>query len=262
LIVAFLAAAPTLISVRYAGVAALVAVLTLWSWQAALEERTVTAGFLAACAASLKVYPLALFFGWLMVKRLRPVAWGVGFGLLLNLVGLSLPGVSLGTSFAALGGASETFLGLIGNGSMVRFVVGLGFSIGVASLLAAIMIGVLGVLLWLRGTDLRDETRMWGWVLLGLLIIPLSWISYDVVLYPLVGALAVSEIGVHRKVGLGVGAAWLGVSLLFLFASVDLGAVALVIRLLLLIIGGSDSDVTRNTSRIAASIQNGSGVRG
>jgi hypothetical protein len=240
LVAAFLAAVPTLSAVRYAGIAALVAVLTIWAWQAALDQRVVAAGFLVACAVSLKVYPAVLFFAWLFGRRVRPIVWGLFFGVLLNTLGLVLPGVSLTSSIAALSSASDTFLRLGANGSLVRFLAQLGLSTGWAVLLTMAVVAAVTGVLWARGKSFRPSNRFWAWVLIGLLVIPLSWISYDIVLYPLIGAWAISHSARHRGVGTVVLALWVMVGLIHVFVDVDLGWAALVLRILILLVEAWD----------------------
>ncbi|HJQ94101.1 MAG TPA: hypothetical protein VJ935_00135, partial [Acidimicrobiia bacterium] len=75
----------------------------------------------------------------------------------------------------------------------------------------------------------------WLWLSVGLLLSPLSWMSYDMVLYPLVLLYLNSRSRLHLLSGLGVVSVWV-VLPLFWFAKIgiDFGFMAAVTRIMLL----------------------------
>jgi hypothetical protein len=73
------------------------------------------------------------------------------------------------------------------------------------------------------------------WIVISLLAIPLSWISYDVILLAALGSLLLSDDKRARIVGMAGWALWIAPTLAYSFVVVESGAVSLAVRMFLLV---------------------------
>ncbi len=185
--------APVLEALRFVTLAPAVAVLTLLALRRVSSDAKV-AGLVLGLGGTLKVFPFILLLPWSSDRR-RVVAWAVGTAGVLNVLGLVLPGVDLRESWSALMRASGDYMLLPANASMLGASHAVTLATGMAAAGWAFGLGVTALTLRLMRDAWRNE---WGWLILGLLVIPLSWISYDVVLIPAAVALA-AERGEERR---------------------------------------------------------------
>lgn len=191
-----LVSAPLFITLRYAGQAALVAALALIGWRVVQTGREYTGGVLIGLSAVLKIFPAFLVFPLLIARKWRAAVSLFVTGLLANLLGLRLPGVSLSRSLEELAKATDTWIGLSANGSLVRRVQELGLASTSAQLIALALLAGFIVIAWLltRGSPDRGwVSSPFAWITIGLLAIPLSWISYDLAFFPAVLLIAVAS---------------------------------------------------------------------
>jgi hypothetical protein len=178
---------------------ALVALLVLGSW-ALLERRELASGALLAAAICLKLWPAALLVPLLASRRYRPALAAIGVALLLNAAGMVLPGVSLSIAAGAFGQVAEGWIGWPSNASLPSLIYDLGAPVPWAIAASSLLLGLSLALCWLRFRR-RTLDQPWLWIIAGLLAIPISWPSYDVVLVPL--ALTLAAAGARRRLLIG-----------------------------------------------------------
>jgi hypothetical protein len=157
----------------------------------------------------------------------------LGTFLVLNAGGLALPGVDLNGAVRTLGGASATWTGLLSNGSLVKVAIESGLDPLVAQ--GAVLVALFGVMILMvavqRSRALSDPLP---WLIIALLAIPLSWISYDVVLLPALAALLIANTPRGRLIGMAGWALWVAPTLAYSFAIIESGVSSLAVRVLLL----------------------------
>lgn len=233
LIVVASISAPVFITLRYTGQAGLVAALTLVSWALTTKRRGVSGGLLLAMAGVLKVFPLLLLVPLLLRRRYLAVSTCVAAVVGLNLAGILLPGVSLGDATASLRSATTRWMNLETNGSLVDGLVELGMGIGLAQFLVVVGLTVVLTLAYRhrRETILNDPLP---WLVVALMTIPLSWISYDFVLIPAMGAMLQSPSVRVQMAGVFGWALWIIPAVLYQITWFELGAFSLAARMLLL----------------------------
>ena len=153
---------------------------------------------------------------------------------------------------------------MISNGSLSEGLVSRGAPIW-AGHLAAILFASAVVALAIRFRRERLYADPTLWLTLGLVVLPISWISYDIVLLPaLVNSLSPSRSS-RRAVSLAVWAIWIGISAAFAYQLLDdrlvaTGDLTLVARLLVILgwgIGATAWDW--RTSRLATLVAGGAG---
>ncbi|HSJ71695.1 MAG TPA: glycosyltransferase 87 family protein [Acidimicrobiia bacterium] len=234
LVLLSLVAAPSFVALRFAGQAAVVAALTIFGWAMTSRKKGILGGILIGLAGVLKVFPLLLVIPLLLRRRYVPAAVTFFTVLLLNLGGLALPGVGFEGALSVLTEASVTWTGLLANGSLVKAAVEAGLHHGVAQIVVLVVLGALsGVLVKVhRSRALADPLP---WIVTSLLAIPLSWISYDVILLPALGSLLLSDDKRARILGMAGWALWIAPTLAYAFVIVESGVVSLAVRMFLLV---------------------------
>ncbi len=225
--------APTFVTLRFSSQAALVAALTLFAWPLMNKGKGLVGGGVLALAGTLKIFPLILVVPLLLRRRYWAVGATVMAVFILNLAGLALPGVSLSGAIEALTQASVTWVDLPTNGSLVTVVMGLGMSPGTAQA----FVGVVLILFLALAVKLRKEQALADplpWVTAALLLIPLSWASYDLVIMPAAAALLLARAVRPRLTGMTVWAFWIVPAFLLSSVYLQLGAFSAAGRLVIL----------------------------
>lgn len=224
-----LVSAPSVVTLRFAGQSAVVGVMALLGWSLASKKHGVVGGLLIGCAATLKIYPLILVAPLLLHRKWKAAAATLGSLVFLNAVGLALPGVSAAQAAEALRKAPGLWQWLYSNGSAFRVLGEAGISdwgvlaIALGSLLA-------GTLLMSR----RKVSTPFGWLALALLFIPLSWVSYDVVLIPAALLLVTSSSRTGKTFGIFLMALWLA-PIVTPWAATWSGSLSMIARLVVVI---------------------------
>ena len=223
---------PTLGTIRFGAQSAMVAVLVLVAWTFAARNNSRTGGVLIGIAVTLKVFPVLLLVPLLLRRRLATLASVLLSLAVLNLVGLALPGVSLAGAVEAFGEASRIWVDMPGNASAMTLLVKAGMDaragLGAIALLTTLV-------LFFLTTRFRERSSLdpLPWLVIGLLVIPISWSHYDVILLPVAVTLLVSR---HRAVlGYALPAVWLVISVALFFNDLATGPWFLAARVLLLL---------------------------
>jgi uncharacterized membrane protein len=145
-------------------------------------------GVALGIAISLKLWPALLMIPLWRAGRRRGTLFGLAVSGVSTLVAGLVFRLSLLQVWRGLTGASNTWVGFPGNGSLAgRFTI-MGASVPAATILSAVVLLPILLLLWDRMTGL--EVELWGTVLVALLASPLSWDHYNIVLIPLAVMLA------------------------------------------------------------------------
>ena len=239
MVVSLLIAAPVFFTVRFAGQGMLMALAVILAWVSYERKNDMAAGVLIALAATLKLFPLLLIVPWILSRRYKPAAVALGGFMLLNGSGLLLPGVGLGDSIRAMVHGGAVWFSMLSNGSTATMLARLGvdqMSAGVFAVVAALVVGTLAMRSQAPRV-LRDPTP---WLVLGLLCMPVSWVSYDIVLVPAVLAASAHQSGKSRYSAVLVLSVWIGVSIAFMAGSapgtvIDSGLPAFATRLAILV---------------------------
>ena len=238
-VVSLLIAAPVFFTVRFAGQGMLMALAVILAWVSYERKNDMAAGVLIALAATLKLFPLLLIVPWILSRRYKPAAFALGGFMLLNGSGLLLPGVGLGDSIRAMVHGGDVWFSMLSNGSTAAMLARLGVdqkSAGVIAVVAALVVGTLAMRSQAPRV-LRDPTP---WLVLGLLCMPVSWVSYDIVLVPAVLTAFAHQSGKSRYSAVLVLSVWIGVSIAFIAGSapgtvIDSGLPAFATRLAILV---------------------------
>lgn len=233
--------APFFTTIRYAGQSAIVAGLTLGAWALFRRGRDLPAGVLLGVAATLKLFPLVLVLPMLMKRRLRPVMATLGVVAVMNGFGVLLPGVGLSDATSALGQGANVWFRLLSNGSLAAGIARFGLDRTPATVLGFVLVlALLAMARRRQGMSWTDDPTMW--LGLGLLALPVGWISYDIVLIPALVAAIWSDRRSDRTFALGIWGAWVGVSLglalVWLWRPgevLDMGLSTMVLRLLIVL---------------------------
>lgn len=235
---ALLLAAPVWVNFRYAGQAGVVAALALAGWLLVKDRDGVSGGVLIGLASVLKLFPALLVVPLLLTRRWKASVSLVGTGVVLNLIGLALPGVSAGPALSQLAVATNTWVSLPSNGSLVKQFVSAGLPSAVAQVAAVAVVALLFAVL-MRQSRLagrRIGVVPFSWLAAGLLVIPLSWISYDLVLVPALLLMVMSSERRHRLLGLlGIGL-WLVPTVVWTHGVLLEAPVSLWVRVLVLVV--------------------------
>lgn len=234
ILVLTIASAPLLVSLRFAGQSAIVAVLTLSGWLLYRRRSDIPAAIVLAVAGSLKVFPLILLLPMLLSRRTKPVLYTSAFLVLLNVSGLLLPGVHLADAVEAIAGATGLWLDLAANGSLVRLLAAFGLEPIVAQIAAIAVVGALLVYGHRRrpGELLADPLP---WLIAALLMVPLSWVGYDLVLVPAVIVMTRARKPSARRSAGVIWALWVAPVVALPFQVVEVGFTALSARVLLMV---------------------------
>ena len=237
-VAALLLAAPLWVNYRYAGQAAVIAALVLAGWLLVRDRDRVLGGVLIGVAAVLKLFPAFLIVPLLLARRWKASVSLVATGVILNLAGLALPGVSVESALSQLTVAVDTWVTLPSNGSFVKQFVSAGFSPAVAQLAALGVVSVLFGVLVAQGklSERRVGIVPFSWLAAGLLVIPLSWISYDLVLAPVFTLAILSEDRRGRLLGMVGIALWLTPTLIWPHRVLLMAPVSVLVRMLVLVV--------------------------
>lgn len=186
LLVLVLPTPTAVLAIRHATQSGIVALLVTFGLWATSRSDSAAGGLALGVATVLKVFPALLFLPLLLCNRRRANIAFVGSALTLTAVGLSLGGVDFRGAYDALRTASLNWLTLSANGSLARPLALAGVPPGAAPLLcggtvavAAAVVTVVG-----RSRGLRLDTLLLMMLAISLLWTPLSWIHYDLALYP------------------------------------------------------------------------------
>ncbi|GEM_PF-6369104 len=218
--------APTLVTLRFSAQASLVATLVFVAlWMSSRSPRV--AGTALAIAGTLKVFPLLLLIPWVATRR-RTVVWALGVVAALNVAGVMLPGVSVASAWRVMASATSEYVIIPVNASVLGVAHALGLAFGASTVLPFVVSAGLVVAVLVA----RSWRIPMAWVVVGLLVIPLSWVSYDVVLFPAVASMAVTGVGRrHAAVALTV---WVLMGVGVLLGAPGLGLYAFAVRLVVL----------------------------
>jgi hypothetical protein len=163
------------------------------------------------------------------------LAWATA----LTLVGLMLPGVSIGDAIDAMSQSGEVWFSLPPNGSVAAVISAVGIDMWTSVAIAS-MLGIGLLILAVAGWRQRALADPMPWLLVALLAIPVSWVSYDLVLVAgLFGAFWHSE-RTPRLTAISTWGIWIGMSLAFFTSnifvpgqSIDMGLPTVLVRLFL-----------------------------
>ena len=136
--------------------------------------------------------------------------------------------------------SSDVWFSLLSNGSMASFLARWGVDRWVGTAIA--VFSSAAFITWARRRQserlLKDPVI---WVALALLLLPLSWVSYDIVLIVgLVGGMW-SPVREHRTINLSIWGVWIGMSIAMLLSgglapdqAVDMGVPTFAVRVILI----------------------------
>ena len=225
---------PTAFALRYAGQAVLVAALVYLACVLEKRQAWLLAGLAVAVAASLKLFPFLLVGAWLFSGRKRAAYSALLLTLGINVLGLLLPGVGLRDAIVTLSQTPGDFAGIGANISMTSVLSAAGVSGILGQIITVVIVlGFVGVLWIHKPSALRVPLV---WLLIGLMALPLSWVSYDVLVFPTVLILFHAGSRELRLAGAGLLALWIASSASWLFGAFVLVPLALTVRLALLAI--------------------------
>jgi alpha-1,2-mannosyltransferase len=233
------ASAPFVTTVRFAGQAMVVSAAVIAAWVFYRRGRDTAAGWLLAVAGVLKLFPLILVVPMLLQRRWKAAGITALAVVALTAVGLMLPGVGLEDAGGALTHGSEVWFSLLANGSIAGVMARSGLSrVGaeVVALAVGVVVSVYAVHRH-RDRTMADPTI---WLALALLVLPLSWVSYDLALIAALIQGVVTREPTRRLVNLGIWGLWIGMSLALLLGRqlesdhvIDMGPLTLLVRLLI-----------------------------
>jgi uncharacterized membrane protein len=173
-----LASAPIVSAFEFGTVSLVVACLVLFVWIGADSDRQWVSGLALGLAIALKAWPALLIVPLLVHRRFRAVAWCVGLIVFIESIASGLFGISPRDVFGALASASDRWIRYSGNGSLTGVLVRSGLD-PLSVTISAVALGS-GVV-----AAVSTKRRFLAYPLaitVGLLVSPLSWEHYDVVL--------------------------------------------------------------------------------
>lgn len=177
-----IASYPVYSALEYASQSIIVSGLILWSWHSLRGQTTrcdVQVGIALGLASALKLWPLILVVGVWFVGRRRAALISGLVVLLLNVAGMLALDLEVGTFVSGLSMASEIWLPATGNGSLAGWFNRSGVTGSI--LVPALVIAGLGVTILVARRD--PERTIPTAIIVGLLVSPLSWEHYDMVLF-------------------------------------------------------------------------------
>jgi hypothetical protein len=225
--------------VRFAGQAMVVSAAVIGSWVFYRRGNDTASGLLLAVAGVLKLFPLVLVVPMLLQRRWKAAGMTGLATAALTALGLLLPGVGLDDAFRALTHGSEVWFSLLANGSVAAVLSRSGIDRVVAEAVALSMGAVVAIHAFRRRRDktMADPTI---WLVLALLVLPLSWVSYDLVLIAALIMGVTAQEPNRRLVNIGIWGLWIGMSLALLLGRqlesdqvIDMGPLTLLVRLLI-----------------------------
>lgn len=186
---------PTVLAIHHATQSGVVALLVTYGIWTTSRSDSASGGVALGVATVLKVFPLLLLLPIALARRRRAALAFAGSAGGLTAAGFAFPGVGPTSAFEALRTAGSNWITLSANGSLSRALALSGVSPEAAPLLCGIAVGLVAVAAvafaaW-RGFGL--ENQLIATLPIALLWIPLSWIHYDLALFPVAivaGALA------------------------------------------------------------------------
>lgn len=225
------ASVPVFLTVRYSSQSAFVGVVLLLGWLAVRRDREIVGGVLIGIGAVLKIFPLMLLIPLMLQRRLKASISILTTVAILNVAGLMLPGVGLDAAIDAMNVARATWYDLFTNASLSTLYPA-SVPPGVAQ---SVTLGItLAVGVWMAVREPRDLVLPFSWLILGLLVMPISWGSYDLILLPPLFALVVSMHRPLKAVAVTVVALWIAPVLAQPFTFVPSGPFVLTSRVLIL----------------------------
>lgn len=174
-----LVSAPVFGAFEYGTQSLALALLIGLAWLWSRERDSIPAGAALAVAITLKVWPAIILLPFLLKKRWRTLTTALAVGAALNALGMVVFDIRLTDMIALLKEAGDSFLMLRGNSSAVAWLetVGVGPLLGFGLLVTA---GVVGT--WWATRRAGLDTGFAFATTVALLISPLSWTHYGVVL--------------------------------------------------------------------------------
>jgi hypothetical protein len=197
---------PVLRSLEFGTWSVILASLVAWSWAELRSTDRAIAGIPLGIAIGMRLFPALLLIPILLARRMRAVVVAATTAVFLNVAGMALFGISMREAVNGLASAENTWLGIGGNGSLVKPLnVWLGVSPSSIVLALALLVS-----LWVwRASRVPNSLNVTLTIAtLGMLLAaPLSWEHYDMLLF-LPIALALSR--ASRVVVPAFAWAWLG----------------------------------------------------
>jgi alpha-1,2-mannosyltransferase len=183
---------PVIRSMQFGAWSVLLALLIGWLWLTAREKDGWLAGIPLGIAIGMRLFPALLLIPLVLYRRWKVSASAVGVALVLNLLGMFVFGLSPRAVLNGMTLAGDTWIQLEANGSIIK---PLFQSLGVPSLLIVAGLGIVIAAysrrLQLKGADF--DYAMALAVITMLLISPLSWEHYDIILFLVLALLLGSD---------------------------------------------------------------------
>lgn len=165
------------------GVVAVLIAFAIWSTS---RSDSVGGGVALGLATVLKVFPVLLILPLLLHRRFRAATSLIVSTAALTLAGFAFPGVHPAGAYEALRSASLNWITLSANGSFARVLAAAGAPLPIASIVGGVVVGLAAVVYVVSGKrrQLCPSDLGLGVLAVALLWPPLSWIHYDLALYP------------------------------------------------------------------------------
>lgn len=142
----------------------------------------VVSGVALGLAMTLKAFPALLLIPLLLWKRLRTSSIAVGVFSLLNIGALLTFDIELSEVLGGLAGASNAWMGFIGNSSLSSLLFSLGAPTTIASVAPPLV--AVGLAAWLATRDDDQVLLLAFGVVIAVVASPLSWGHYQALIIP------------------------------------------------------------------------------
>jgi hypothetical protein len=173
---------PVFATLEFGAQSAVIAGLVIFAWVRSTQNRLGAAGLAIGIAAALKAWPLLLVFPLWLTGRRRAAAVALATTVSATAAGMLLFGLTPSKVIDAFGAATERWLLFSPNGSATGWAVRAGMPFGMAFFVG---MGAAVLLTWVVAR--RDPSSAFpAAIILALLLSPLSWAHYDVVLFGVV----------------------------------------------------------------------------
>lgn len=188
---------PTILALHHATQSGVVALLVTYGIWTTSRRDSAAGGLALGVATVLKVFPLLLLLPLALGRRRRAGLLFAGSVAALTLAGFAFPEVGPAVALDALQTAGSNWITLSANGSLARVLTLAGVSPAAAPLLCGVTVGLVAVAVVIVGArrGVRLEDQLLVTLAIALLWIPLSWIHYDLALYPVA---VVAGVGVWK----------------------------------------------------------------